>query len=85
MGRALARFALCVVLGAIGLVWPSASIAQADDVFGPQAFDGIVDVRASVVDGEKSWLEGGFGKLYLAYLREPAGNKLCALYRVPKA
>lgn len=27
--------------------------------------------------------EGGFGKLYLAYLRDPAGNKLCGLYRVP--
>ena len=27
--------------------------------------------------------EGGFGKLYLAYLRDPAGNKLCALHRVP--
>lgn len=26
--------------------------------------------------------EGGFGKLYLAYLRDPAGNKLCALHRV---
>ncbi|PWG01801.1 VOC family protein [Sphingosinicella humi] len=25
--------------------------------------------------------EGGFGKLYLAYLRDPAGNKLCGLYR----
>jgi catechol 2,3-dioxygenase-like lactoylglutathione lyase family enzyme len=27
--------------------------------------------------------EGGFGKLYLAYLRDPAGNKLCGLYRIP--
>ena len=27
--------------------------------------------------------EGGFGKLYLAYLRDPAGNKLCALHRMP--
>ncbi len=27
--------------------------------------------------------QGGFGKLYLAYLRDPAGNKLCGLYRVP--
>lgn len=26
--------------------------------------------------------EGGFGKLYLAYLRDPAGNKLCGLHRV---
>ncbi|KAA9020654.1 VOC family protein [Sphingobium limneticum] len=26
--------------------------------------------------------EGGFGKLYLAYLRDPAGNKLCALHRI---
>ncbi len=26
--------------------------------------------------------EGGMGKLYLAYLRDPAGNKLCALHRV---
>jgi len=27
--------------------------------------------------------EGGLGKLYLAYLRDPAGNKLCALHRMP--
>ncbi len=26
--------------------------------------------------------DGGFGKLYLAYLRDPAGNKVCALHRV---
>ncbi len=25
--------------------------------------------------------EGGFGKLYLAYLRDPDGNKLCGLFR----
>ena len=29
--------------------------------------------------------EGGFGKLYLAYLRDPDGNKLCGLYRYPAA
>lgn len=26
--------------------------------------------------------EGAAGKLYLAYLRDPAGNKVCALYRI---
>ncbi len=26
--------------------------------------------------------EGGFGQLYLAYLRDPDGNKLCGLHRV---
>lgn len=26
--------------------------------------------------------EGGLGKMYLAYLRDPAGNKLCALKRM---
>ena len=29
----------------------------------------------------KRWREGGFGRLYLAYLRDPTGNKLCALHR----
>jgi len=28
--------------------------------------------------------EGEFGKLYLAYLRDPDGNKLCALHRPPQ-
>ena len=26
--------------------------------------------------------DGGMGKMYLAYLRDPAGNKLCALHRM---
>ena len=28
--------------------------------------------------------EGASGKLYLAYLRDPDGNMLCGLYRLPK-
>ena len=27
--------------------------------------------------------QGGAGAMYLAYLRDPDGNKLCALHRVP--
>jgi catechol 2,3-dioxygenase-like lactoylglutathione lyase family enzyme len=27
--------------------------------------------------------EGAAGKLYLAYLRDPSGNKICALHRMP--
>jgi catechol 2,3-dioxygenase-like lactoylglutathione lyase family enzyme len=27
--------------------------------------------------------EGRLGQLYLAYLRDPSGNKVCALYRLP--
>ena len=29
--------------------------------------------------------EGAAGKLYLAYLRDPDGNKICSMYRLPKA
>ncbi|MBU2408639.1 MAG: VOC family protein, partial [Gammaproteobacteria bacterium] len=28
--------------------------------------------------------QGTVGKLYLAYLRDPDGNKLCAMHRLPK-
>ena len=40
---------------------------------------------AGVANGGKSiedppgWREGAAGKLYLAYLRDPSGNKICAL------
>jgi catechol 2,3-dioxygenase-like lactoylglutathione lyase family enzyme len=29
--------------------------------------------------------QGGSGAMYLAYLRDPDGNKLCALHRMPAA
>lgn len=29
--------------------------------------------------------QGGAGAMYLAYLRDPDGNKLCALHRMPAA
>ncbi len=33
------------------------------------------------IEDAPGWREGGFGRLYLAYLRDPTGNKLCALHR----
>lgn len=30
------------------------------------------------------WRDGGVGRLYLAYLRDLDGNKLCGLHRPPK-
>ncbi len=45
---------------------------------------------AGVANGGKTcedppgYREGPAGKLYLAYLRDPDGNKICALHRVPK-
>ncbi|MEO5597819.1 MAG: VOC family protein [Novosphingobium sp.] len=35
----------------------------------------------TAIEDAPGWREMGEMKLYLAYLRDPAGNKLCALYR----
>ena len=37
------------------------------------------------IEDPPGWREGAAGKLYLAYLRDPDGNKICALHRPPKA
>ncbi len=41
---------------------------------------GVANGGTSIED-PPGWREGGFGKLYLAYLRDPDGNKLCGLHR----
>ena len=41
---------------------------------------GVADVGTSNED-QPGLREGAFGKLVLAYLRDPAGNKICALHR----
>jgi hypothetical protein len=57
------RSALCALV-ALGLgLSAEQARAQADDIVGAEAFDGSIDLRASVVGGEKGWLDGGFGKL----------------------
>ena len=41
---------------------------------------GVANGGTSVEDAP-GWRDGPFGKLYLAYLRDPDGNKLCAMHR----
>jgi hypothetical protein len=60
--RSKSAIGIMALLGT-GIAWPQAASARPDGVFGPQAFDGSIDLRASAVDGEMSWLDGGFGKL----------------------
>lgn len=39
----------------------------------------------STCENPPGWRETSSGPLYLAYLRDPSGNKVCALHRPPKA
>ena len=38
----------------------------------------------TAIEDPPGFRENAFGKLYLAYLRDPDGNKLCALHRPPQ-
>ena len=38
----------------------------------------------STCEDPPGWRDGAVGKLYLAYLRDPDNNKICALHRPPK-
>ena len=52
------------LLGALLVGMGAAGAAAADpDLISSDAFTGLVDLRAAAVDGERSWLDGGFGKL----------------------
>jgi catechol 2,3-dioxygenase-like lactoylglutathione lyase family enzyme len=44
--------------------------------------DAGVNNGGTTCEGPPGVREGGMGKMYLAYLRDPAGNKLCALHRM---
>ena len=43
-----------------------------------------VEAGGASIEDPPGYREGGFGKLYLAYLRDPDGNKLCGLHRPPQ-
>lgn len=40
-----------------------------------------IGAGGSAIEDPPGYRENAFGKLYLAYLRDPDGNKLCGLYR----
>jgi catechol 2,3-dioxygenase-like lactoylglutathione lyase family enzyme len=40
-----------------------------------------VAAGGKAIEDPPGWREGAAGKLYLAYLRDPGGNKVCALHR----
>jgi catechol 2,3-dioxygenase-like lactoylglutathione lyase family enzyme len=53
---------------------------------GPQAdawHKAGVENGGTAIEDPPGIRQGGFGTLYLAYLRDPDGNKLCALHRPP--
>ena len=43
--------------------------------------DAGVAAGGTSIEDPPGWREGGPARLYLAYLRDPAGNKICALHR----
>lgn len=59
------RYRGAIPLGcALIALWPSPLIAKGElDLLGRDTFELSGDVRVAAVDGEKSWLDGGFGKL----------------------
>ncbi len=40
-----------------------------------------LEAGGTAIEDPPGWRENAFGRLYLAYLRDPDGNKLCALHR----
>ena len=42
-----------------------------------------VEAGGTAIESPPGERESGFGPIYLAYLRDPDGNKLCGVHRVP--
>jgi catechol 2,3-dioxygenase-like lactoylglutathione lyase family enzyme len=60
--------------GTIGFAMDSPEQAQAWHSAG-------VENGGVTCEDPPGWRDGAFGKIYLAYLRDPDGNKLCGLHR----
>jgi catechol 2,3-dioxygenase-like lactoylglutathione lyase family enzyme len=64
--------------GTIGFRMESADMATAWHKAG-------VENGGTSIEDPPGVRQGGSGAMFLAYLRDPDGNKLCALYRMPAA
>ena len=64
--------------GTIGFAMDSPAMADAWHAAG-------VAAGGAAIEDPPGARSGGAMPLYLAYLRDPDGNKLCALHRLPKA
>lgn len=51
-----------VALAAISLSLSMASVGQAQNLFGRDTVQGVIDLRMAAADGPRSWEQGGFGK-----------------------
>ncbi|UUL83736.1 VOC family protein [Sphingomonas qomolangmaensis] len=60
--------------GTVGFAAPSTEAVDAWHAAG-------VAAGGTPIEDAPGFRSNAFGKLYLAYLRDPAGNKVCALYR----
>jgi catechol 2,3-dioxygenase-like lactoylglutathione lyase family enzyme len=60
--------------GTIGFVCDSAEKARA-------FHDAGVAHGGESIEDPPGWREGAAGKVYLAYLRDPSGNKICVVHR----
>ena len=68
--------ASCANGGTIGFAVGSPELADAWHAAG-------VANGGTAIEDPPGLRDGQFGKLYLAYLRDPDGNKLCAMHRAP--
>lgn len=61
----------------LGFAMPTPALADAFHAAG-------IAHGGTTCEEQPGWRDNGLGKLYLAYLRDPDGNKLCALHRPAK-
>lgn len=62
--------------GTIGFAAPDAEAVDAWHKAGQAA-------GGTAIENPPGIRSNGFGQLYIAYLRDPAGNKVCAVHRIP--